>query len=233
MKIILLMIWSGISLVYLQQVNAQPLDNETVTCTDTVECASLENYSNLTKLQIRMSNITSLPANYFCVLNKVELLNLSHNSIQTINQSSFECLKQLKILDLSNNKLSCFPSNIKLPFKTLEALYLHNNNLTSLDITEALKGFKSPLKLTISENPWNCTCSLKKVLNWPENSTVKLEDTICASPKKTIKDIFATLCEDTSSTKVIVSTTTKNTTAFQPESFNGTTSEPRKGKSLN
>ncbi|OCT97806.1 leucine-rich repeat-containing protein 19 [Xenopus laevis] len=241
MKILLLMIWPGIiSVVNAQQVNAQSLSNETVLCTDRLKCKGLEKYSNWTKVHIIMNNITSLPMNYFCVLNKLEMLNLSHNSIQTINEASFECLKYLKILDLSNNKISLFPYNIKLPFPALQVLHLHNNRLTSLDIREALKDLKSSLNLTISGNPWNCTCSMKKMLNWFNNSTVKLEDklmTRCASPKNTtIEDIFAKMnCGDTSSTKVIVSTTaldkTKNTTDFQPESFNRTTSMPRKGNS--
>ncbi|OCU00987.1 leucine-rich repeat-containing protein 19 [Xenopus laevis] len=211
MKILLLMIWSGIiTVVNAQQSTAEPISNGTAFCTDTLKCTDLEKYSNCTILRIIMNNITSLPINYFCVLKKLEILNLSHNSIQTINESSFECLQYQKILDLSNK---------------------------SLDIKETLKDLQNSLNLTISGNPLNCTCSLENGLN---NITVKLEDkhvTYCASPKNTtIVDIFKRLnCSDTGSTKVIVSTTaldkTKNTTVFQPESFNGTTSAPRKGNS--
>lgn len=206
---------------------------------------SLLRYTNLTELNLCQNNIAGLMDNYFKGLSKLEVLVLRNNHITSIGGMSLVGLENLKILDLSFNLITQLPANLQMPTSHLQALYLQNNSLTNLDITEALRGMKTPLNITLSGNPWNCTCSLISLSLWLNNNTVALENeniTVCGTPDNmvnyTIKAIYNAPADplncdgrsDVSSTTASVVTSDKSTslvTAF----LNGTNTAPTKGNS--
>ncbi|XP_073523361.1 leucine-rich repeat-containing protein 19 [Phyllobates terribilis] len=150
---------------------------------------SLASYLNLTELDLRQNSITSLINQYFTALSTLEVLILKNNQITSVGEMALAGLKNLKILDLSFNLITQLPMDIQVPSVYLQTVNLQNNSLSNLDIKEALKDLKSPLKLTLSGNPWNCTCSLISLSLWLNTNTVVLENkdsTLCAAPNHMI-----------------------------------------------
>ncbi|XP_068090751.1 leucine-rich repeat-containing protein 19 [Hyperolius riggenbachi] len=252
MLILLLMIWMGSSLA-----NFTCNDNKECSCigcgligipvdltTDVLklnlsnsdigldQLKALKRFSNLTELDLSHSNISSLDNGIFPKLFKLEVLLVKNNSITFVEAKSFDGLESLRFLDLSFNQITQLPSTIQLP-KQLQSLNLQNNHLMNLELKEALKDLITPLNITLSENPWNCTCSLMNLLE--ELNTSKLilnnEDiTTCATPKgmenSTIKSVWDKLkcpgsTEDPSTTKA-VSYTGNPTTASLYTTIDGT-----------
>ncbi|KAM9329569.1 leucine-rich repeat-containing protein 19 [Gastrophryne carolinensis] len=129
---------------------------------------------NTTELNLSSNNITVLENNNFSEFSKLEVLNLSNNNLETVDVLAFHGLENLKTLDLSHNLIAELPANIQFPSKQLEQLKLNNNSLTNLDIREALKDLRTPLKVALGGNPWDCSCSLMNLSLWLNSSTVSL-----------------------------------------------------------
>ncbi|KAM5194582.1 leucine-rich repeat-containing protein 19 [Mantella aurantiaca] len=164
---------------------------------DKVSKDALQLYTNLTELNLSKNTIKSLQNDTFSGLAKLEVLILKENDITTVEELSFQGLDNLRILDLGCNRITELPTNLLLPFKQLQEFNLQNNNMTSLDIKDALKDLKTPVNITLSGNPWNCSCSLLNLSEWLSDSTVTLKNeniTMCATPENmrnyTIKAIL-------------------------------------------
>ncbi|KAM4051906.1 leucine-rich repeat-containing protein 19 [Anomaloglossus baeobatrachus] len=150
---------------------------------------SLATYPDLTELDLSQNAITKLENKHFTALSKLEVLILKNNHISFVGEMSLDGLKNLRILDLGFNSITQLPTNIQMPSTYLQTFNLQNNRLSTLDIKEALKDLNSSLKLTLSGNSWNCTCSLINLSLWLDSSTVILENeniTLCAAPENMI-----------------------------------------------
>ncbi|XP_057686287.1 leucine-rich repeat-containing protein 3-like [Corythoichthys intestinalis] len=110
-----------------------------------VQCTSrnLENIpTNLPKdtvvLLLSSNQITHIPKAAFMNLHRLRELDLSHNLIESLEVGAFQGVSEgLRTLDLSNNHLSSLP---KETFTKMQA------------------------RIRLSNNPWNCECSLQEVL---------------------------------------------------------------------
>lgn len=89
------------------------------------------------------------------------VLNLSSNSLKSIN--SLIKLNNLQTLDLSFNRIEHLPLNLFSKFHQLSSFYISNNSLKTIP-----KSFNevSNINLDISNNPLNCTCQLKWLIQW-------------------------------------------------------------------
>ncbi|XP_072043925.1 uncharacterized protein [Amphiura filiformis] len=95
------------------------------------------NISNkTTNLYLQYNNITEIK--FTSHLNELLKLNVSHNSIESVDDDSFVGMEQLYILDLSFNSLTEVNSNI-IPqwfpeFNGFAVFYLHHNNIQSISV---------------------------------------------------------------------------------------------------
>lgn len=91
------------------------------------------NHTKLEMIDLSYNNLQILDNESFSQLPSLLQLNLSYNKIENIHKTSFNGLDSLKIIDLSDNKLKEVPwqSFKKLPL--LSILLLKENNISSLE----------------------------------------------------------------------------------------------------
>ncbi|CAF1104011.1 unnamed protein product [Rotaria sordida] len=109
------------------------------------------------------------------------ILNLSSNSLTSIN--SLINLNNLQILDLSYNKIFYLPSNLFTKYSQLSSLYISNNLIKTIPKTY---NEISNINFDISNNPLNCTCSLKWLIKWFQ--TIKLLNKINCQKSKQLNE---------------------------------------------
>ena len=102
---------------------------------------------------------------------KLETLNISFNSLQTVNLTAASKMKHLKTVILSSNKIKDFPKQLcQLP--NVDAIDLSNNILTA--IPEEIADIKA-IELNLNKNRLNkltnalSRCERLKVLRIEEN----------------------------------------------------------------
>ncbi|KAF2900053.1 hypothetical protein ILUMI_06137 [Ignelater luminosus] len=100
----------------------------------TIDSFAFDKLSDLRYLKIdNNKNWLSLKANTFAGLEKLEMLSIVNNSMQTLENDAFKGLKDLDVLDLRYNQLTVIPSSIFKPLQRLTSLFLPQNNIHTLE----------------------------------------------------------------------------------------------------
>lgn len=120
-----------------------------------VDSAAFRFYSKTRFMDLSKTLIAHIKSEAFLNLHKLEKLNLSGNSIETIKSrafavSTYNATTSFLILDLSNNKLIHLSEDFSTYLSKLNELYLHHNQLPSLNST--LDNLKSLKVLDVSYN---------------------------------------------------------------------------------
>lgn len=106
-------------------------------------------------LLLSSNHITHIPNQAFRELHYLQELDLSNNNIETVDSGSFQGVSDsLLMLDLSNNHIQAVP---KEAFAHLRA------------------------KISLSNNPWHCECTLQEVLRELRLDPETVNDVICHS----------------------------------------------------
>ncbi|KAM6473856.1 leucine-rich repeat-containing protein 19 isoform 2-T2 [Liasis olivaceus] len=158
----------------------------------------LHKYNSLTELYLNNNSIVVVHNCSFENLLKLKILDISNNYIKTVGKAAFAGLNELQILHLQNNKITQLSSDVFAVLKNLKVLNLQNNLLVYLDIEVR---FNSTF-ITLSGNPWICSCDLLSLQRWLNNPTVTMENennTMCTFPvtmkKYPIKTINVSNCK--------------------------------------
>lgn len=120
---------------------------------------SMSGLSKLVTLEITESNLRSIPNGFYCPLSSLQLLNFSHNHINSMENLGFtlpiKCessLQELATLDLSNNDIEKIPEYwATSQFRRLQHLYLQHNNISELN-SETFAGLNLLKTLDLSYN---------------------------------------------------------------------------------
>ena len=160
--------------------------------------AAMQNFGVLWGQFIKMSNLTYLllPSNDLYSISEtkfnettphLEVLNLRHNHLRSVNENTFYSLKNLQNLDLTDNQLLSLDG---LQYCTKIKILRLSRNSVSLVPSIFLETFNSSGLhfFDISANPFSCTCSLEPFRKWILlDSTVLLSSNSlyqCDNPKK-------------------------------------------------
>lgn len=101
-----------------------------------------------------------------------------------MSSASLAHLEKLITLDLTYNFLRSLTVDLIVPLKSLQDLRLDDNDITMVanDVPMSKLNLK---KLSLSDNPLNCDCTLLEFANWLANSNLTEEDklsAVCATP---------------------------------------------------
>ncbi|XP_054470661.1 toll-like receptor 7 [Anoplopoma fimbria] len=173
-----------------------------------------KNLLNLTVLDISHNNLNYIPPEVFSGMpDKLSELYIKNNKLKdnSFNWEKLQLLQSLQVLDLSGNSLTTVPPMLSICTKSLKKLLLHKNQIIKLT-PDFLKGAynleyldlsfnhiqhieKSSFpddvvdrmdKLLLHNNRFLCTCNATWFIMWLNRTTVTIPrlatDVTCASP---------------------------------------------------
>uniref|UniRef100_A0ABM5G7N3 SLIT and NTRK-like protein 6 n=1 Tax=Pogona vitticeps TaxID=103695 RepID=A0ABM5G7N3_9SAUR len=110
----------------------------------------------------------------------LEILYLDHNQLSRLPDSFLKNAPSLHVLSLESNQLQKLPEMFLEASDQIHEIYLHFNNLTSLP-----SGVFKPSLFTLglSNNSWDCTCTLLEHLEKYQLASFDTE-IICSTPKR-------------------------------------------------
>ncbi|ETN68058.1 leucine-rich repeat-containing G-protein coupled receptor 4 [Anopheles darlingi] len=124
---------------------------------------SFRGLTELKELELADSNIWALPAEVFCPLQKLRVLNLTANRLSDLTQLGLSdwgkgptapgkaCNTGLEVLDLSGNDLTLLPDNGLSALRSLSALHLQRNLLKEI-ADRAFVGLGTLETLNLADN---------------------------------------------------------------------------------
>lgn len=113
--------------------------------------SAFEVYKNLVFLDLSFNSLQSINEKNFVANSKLETILLTHNNISVVHLNSFVGLVSLRKLDLSSNKLHQINGSLFQNMKQLTELDLSYNNIDYL-ASEAFVGLGNLKYLNISNN---------------------------------------------------------------------------------
>lgn len=145
----------------------------------TMHPGSLDDVENLAVLHLDRNKMSTYPSVAMSKLRVVEELTLGRNPMRTIPDIAFQSFgRYMEKLYLDNMGLEKLSDGAFAGVTAIKLLHLDNNRLRSLP-----RGFDfgTITNITLSNNPWNCTCQLAQLRRWMDSSRNR-PDAVCASP---------------------------------------------------
>lgn len=149
-----------------------------------IKMGALAGLIKISILSLHHNQIDVLEDNAFSYLRSLTTLDLSHNRIVAVSGGSLAGLSNLVNLDLRHNFLRALTADLILPLQKLGDLRLDDNDL-SIVSSDALRNNTILKRLTLSENPLNCDCTITEFALWLTNSGLSKEDkasAVCTTP---------------------------------------------------
>ncbi|XP_049418774.1 chondroadherin [Epinephelus fuscoguttatus] len=145
----------------------------------TLHPGSLDDVENLAILHLDRNKMSTYPVAAMSKLRVVEELMLGRNPMRIIPDIAFQSFgRYMEKLYLDNMGLEKFADGAFTGVTAVKSLHLDNNKLKLLP--KSLE-FGTITNLTLSNNPWSCTCQLAPLRKWMDSSRNR-PDAVCASP---------------------------------------------------
>ena len=125
--------------------------DEIVRVSSATECTSITDLASITRLDLSTESIASLQPGDFAGLTALQRLDLDNNDLEALPANIFDGLPALLILGLDDNDLEALPATIFVGLTALQELDLSANSLSSLDAT-IFVGLPALLILGLGDN---------------------------------------------------------------------------------
>ncbi|XP_063315133.1 chondroadherin [Pelobates fuscus] len=140
---------------------------------------SLDEVENLAIFHLDGNQLNTYPLAAISKLRVVEDLKISQNPIKIIPDLAFQSFgRYMESLSMNNMGLEKFSDKAFLGVKALKNFDIGGNKLSQLP---ASAPYLTLQNLTLSNNPWHCSCQLAPLRRWMDNSRLH-SDATCASP---------------------------------------------------
>ncbi|XP_031633562.1 leucine-rich repeat-containing protein 24-like [Contarinia nasturtii] len=173
---------------------------------------------NLQRIYLKKSGVTSVHRDAFKNLKILVEIDLSENSIETLDKNTFNGNDRLRILYLNGNPLKMLMAYQFPVLPHLRSLDLHNCQINSIDplafanlellellnlknnllenLVEPVFQYMQKLKtLQLEGNPWRCDCHLRHFRNWYVKNHEKSASLRCTNPMALRTKIWSSIDE--------------------------------------
>ena len=131
--------------------------------------------TRVTTVHLNGSRISGLTNGSLAGLSSLKRLFLQHNLMTELSGEEFVDVVEVEVLHLHHNLLSFVANNSFAPLTNLRVLSLHNNLLAQISLPPALVSAEKydnfntysnscQVMVTVSSNPWVCSCPLAATL---------------------------------------------------------------------
>ncbi|XP_058116243.1 leucine-rich repeat-containing protein 24-like [Anopheles ziemanni] len=148
--------------------------------------ADREAFRNLTiliELDMANNNLSSLEPGIFDDLTKIRVIILNNNRLERIEKNLFRGLAFLTKVHLRSNRLVRIALNSFVNVPILSQIELDYNELQTLR-KESFSGLEKLTSLSLTNNPWNCSCALRAFSEFVLAKNLYTSPTACSVPKK-------------------------------------------------
>uniref|UniRef100_W8AB76 Leucine-rich repeat-containing protein 24 n=1 Tax=Ceratitis capitata TaxID=7213 RepID=W8AB76_CERCA len=142
---------------------------------------ALKGLTILIELDMSHNFIGELHVGTFSGLEKLRTLVMNHNEIQVLENYLFVDLPFLSRVEFKNNRLKQVEVHTFGQQPILSAIYLEANSLHVLR-KETFTRIPKLVHLSLTQNPWNCTCELQAFRDFAIAKRLYTPPTDCAQP---------------------------------------------------
>lgn len=137
----------------------------------------------LIELDLSNNLISKLKPGTFMGLIKLRTVILNHNRIDRLEDKLFEGLEHLHKVEFKHNLIHRVGMNAFVRLPQLQSIFLDSNRLSLLK-KETFQQLDKLSGLSLTENPWNCTCDLRVFRDFAIDRNLYTAPTSCHAPKE-------------------------------------------------
>lgn len=127
-------------------------------------------FSNLESLNISRNDLQNFDLGRLTnALDELEVLNISHCKIASINAHGLTTHESMMALDISNNELSTLDFDMLKNFPDLETIVIGTNRFDRLDIDRLLDTLKDIELVGLQGTEWDCSALDRAVSIFEDN----------------------------------------------------------------
>lgn len=167
--------FSQVNLVNLQRLSLRECGLESI------HAKAFRGLKIVIEIDLSGNKIKHLYAGTFSETQRLRVLLLNHNHLETLENGLFDNLTFLQRVVLSNNQIDRVGEKTFYKLPGLQTLTLDGNNLSNIKLItfDMLNKLGS---LEVHNNPWNCDCHLKKLRDWMIEKKLYTKPTTCKQP---------------------------------------------------
>lgn len=149
----------------------------------TIQKNGLAGLAIMIELDLSKNSLKSLQPDVFRETAKIRWILLNDNLLEKLEDGLFTNLPYLQKVDLSNNRIVQIGVKTFMNVPKLNILRLDGNKLEHLKI-DTLSALTSLSNLDVHDNPWRCDCYLQPFRNWVISKNLYTSPISCAEPPK-------------------------------------------------